>query len=60
MNNDFRAFHRAILELERTIRALQSEDAYLLSGTIIDLESTKKHLEFMRDNFCIKEVNHLG
>ena len=50
--NDFRSFHRAILELERTIRVLKQEDSLLLSGTIVDLQCTVKHLKFLRDNFC--------
>jgi hypothetical protein len=50
--NDFRSFHRAILELERVIRVLKQEDAVLLTGTIVDLNCTVKHLEFLRDNFC--------
>ena len=51
-NSDFRKFHRAILELERTIRVLKQEDSLLLTGTIVDLNGTVKHLEFLRDNFC--------
>jgi hypothetical protein len=50
--NDYRKFHRAILELERVIRVLKQEDAVLLTGTIVDLQGTVKHLQFLRDNFC--------
>jgi hypothetical protein len=50
--NDFRAFHRAILELERAIRVLKQEDPLLLSGTIVELQVTVKHLQFLRDNLC--------
>ena len=50
--NDFRSFHRASLEIERAIRVLKQEDSVLLSGTILDLQCTVKHLEFLRDNFC--------
>jgi hypothetical protein len=50
--NDYRKFHRATLELERTIRVLKQEDSLLLSGTIVDLQCTVNHLQFLRDNFC--------
>jgi hypothetical protein len=31
---------------------LKEEDALLLAGTIVDLKCSKKHIEFLRDNFC--------
>jgi hypothetical protein len=46
---EYRKFHRATLEIERTIRVLQQEDKVLLAGTILELQCLVNHLNYIKE-----------